>query len=72
MDFRVSFPQWLQGIGIGLAGPHISFKKKRVVYLHHLLPGCCNILGEVLLVPICSLNASVRRHSLIRAIELAS
>ena len=72
MGFRAPLPQWLQGIGIGLAGPHIRFKKRRVVSLHHLLPGCCNILGKVLLFPVGSLDASVRRHSLIRAIELAS
>jgi hypothetical protein len=72
MGFRAPLPQWLQGLGIGLAGPHIRFKKRRVVSLHHLLPGCCNILGKVLLFPVGSLDASVRRHSLIRAIELAS
>ena len=71
MGFRAPLPQWLQGIGIGLAGPHIRFKKRRVVSLHHLLPGCCNILGKVLFFPFGSLYASVRRHSLIRAIELA-
>jgi hypothetical protein len=72
MDFRAPLPQWLQGIGIGLAGPHIRFKKRLVVSLHHLLPGCCKILGKVLLVLVVSLLASVRRHSLSRAIGLAS
>lgn len=72
MDFRALLPHRLQGIGIGLAGPHIKFKKQRVAALHHLLPSCCNILGNVLLVLVISLRASVLRHSFDRAIGFAS